>query len=466
MKRWPGTGRSRRPDRATLLECIQKRYRPWSGIQLCAARLYGRFLSDCNELSPRLVNYINQQLELPPSLSIPVPVRRQTRWQYQKVLLGHIGFRPFDDSAQTTLEDWLDQQARQGALPATLFHRAERRLLTQRCMLPGPSVLERLVIRVCSTAHVALFKSIHHCLSPPLREAIERLLDPAEGDQRSMFYQLKAYPPSASISSIQHYLEHYTALANTHLEDVESPSIDPAFLDYLFKLARRYNANDVKHFDEHKRYAMMICFLLESRKVILDHLVKMHDQSILDLCRPARLAHEKQHRMLRERLTRAIDTVLATTDLLLDWSDNQPLTKAVLWQRVDEHALRSSIEYLRVFKRLEERGYGAMLLSRYPSMRKYFAQFIQLPFAADVAVIRYLKASNWCANSTVASSHTSRPMRPQTSCHGNYGVHSRTTTASSIATRGRWGWHSPSRTPSVRAISTCPKASITCRSGT
>ena len=371
------------PDRATLLECIQKRYRPWSGIQLCAARLYGRFLSDCNELSPRLVNYINQPLELPPSLSIPVPVRRQTRWQYQKVLLGHIGFRPFDDSAQTTLEDWLDQQARQGALPATLFHRAERRLLTQRCMLPGPSVLERLVIRVCSTAHVALFKSIHHCLSPPLREAIERLLDPAEGDQRSMFYQLKAYPPSASISSIQHYLEHYTALANTHLEDVESPSIDPAFLDYLFKLARRYNANDVKHFDEHKRYAMMICFLLESRKVILDHLVKMHDQYILDLCRHARLAHEKQHRMLRKRQKRAIDTVLATTDLLLDWSDNQPLTKAVLWQRVDEHALRSSIEDLRVFKRLEGRGYGAMLLSRYPSMRKYFAQFIQLPFAAE-----------------------------------------------------------------------------------
>ena len=87
--------------------------------------------------------------------------------------------------------------------------------------------------------------------------------------------------------------------------------------------------------------------------------------------------------MLRKRQKRAIDTVLATTDLLLDWSDNQPLTKAVLWQRVDEHALRSSIEYLRVFKRLEERGYGAMLLSRYPSMRKYFAQFIQLPFAAE-----------------------------------------------------------------------------------
>lgn len=348
-------------DRAVLLEHIQKRYRPWSGIQLCAARLYGRFISDGNELSPRITNYINQQLELPPSLTIPVPARRQTRWQYQKAMLDHLGISSFDESAQTELEAWLNQQARQGALPATLFHRAERWLLAQRCMLPGPSTLERLVIRVCSTAHSALFKSIHQRLTPPLNKAIESLLDPAEGEQRSMFYQLKAYPPSASISSIQQYLERYTALANTHLENVELQCIDPAFLDYLFKLAKRYNANDVKRFDEHKRNALMICFLLESRKLILDHLVKMHDQYIMDLCRHSRLAHEKQHRLLRKRQKRAIDIVLKTTDALLDWPDGEPLTKALLWQQVDQLELRTSVEDLRVFKRLAERGYGAML---------------------------------------------------------------------------------------------------------
>jgi hypothetical protein len=30
---------------------------------------------------------------------------------------------------------------------------------------------------------------------------------------------------------------------------------------------------------------------------------------------------------------------------------------------------------------LEERGYGDILLWRYPSLRNYFAEFIQLPFA-------------------------------------------------------------------------------------
>ena len=53
-----------------------------------------------------------------------------------------------------------------------------------------------------------------------------------------------------------------------------------------------------------------------------------------------------------------------------------------LWQHIDEQKLLESVDDLHVFKRLEERGYGDILLSRYPSLRKYFAGFIHLPFKA------------------------------------------------------------------------------------
>jgi len=126
----------------------------------------------------------------------------------------------------------------------------------------------------------------------------------------------------------------------------------------------------------------MCGFLLETHKVLLDHLVKMHDQYLLELCRHAKNAHEQQHRELRKRQKKAVDIVLATTNLFLEWPDELPLSKTAFWQRVDERTLRSSLEDLRTFKRLEERGYGDLLLTRYPSLRKYFAQFLHLPFAA------------------------------------------------------------------------------------
>lgn len=109
----------------------------------------------------------------------------------------------------------------------------------------------------------------------------------------------------------------------------------------------------------------------------------MHEQYVMGLCRQSRNAHEKRHRALRKRQKRAIDVVLDTTHLLLAWPEDQPLRKQDIWQRIDEVKLRSSLRDLQIFKRLEERGYGDLLLARYPSLRKYFADFIQLPFAAE-----------------------------------------------------------------------------------
>lgn len=63
----------------------------------------------------------------------------------------------------------------------------------------------------------------------------------------------------------------------------------------------------------------MICFLLETRKVLLDHLVKMHDQHVVEMCRQAKNAYEQKHRELRKRQKMAVDTVLTTTCLLLDY---------------------------------------------------------------------------------------------------------------------------------------------------
>jgi hypothetical protein len=43
-------------------------FRLFVAIQLCSVRLYGRFLNDIHDLSPRIVSYLNGQLDLPSSL--------------------------------------------------------------------------------------------------------------------------------------------------------------------------------------------------------------------------------------------------------------------------------------------------------------------------------------------------------------------------------------------------------------
>jgi len=72
---------------------------------------------------------------------------------------------------------------------------------------------------------------------------------------------------------------------------------------------------------------MMICFLLETRKVLLDHLVKMHDQYMTEIARQSKNSYEKKHREFRKRQKKAIDIVLDTTDVLFDWPEDISLSK-------------------------------------------------------------------------------------------------------------------------------------------
>ena len=385
------------------IERYRKSSRLYIAIQICAVRLYGRFLNQVYDLSLHIINYLGQQLDLPPSITVEVPEREATYLEHRQNILKHLGFQRFDQHAQAQLEGWIEQWAQLGTLPDELFEQAETHLLDQRILLPGPSVLERLIIHVCSDVHLELFEAVFERLSPELRQAIDHLLSVPDGQQRSAFYQLKDFPPAPSISSIQAYLRHYQTVAGTGINELELQVFTPEFLAYLFKQAKRYSAKDLKRFADHKRYTLMIAFLLETRKTLLDHLVKMHDQYIMDLSRKSRNAYEKKHRDLRKRQKRAIDVMLDTTDFLLDWPDEQMISKADLWQQVEEVNLRRSRKDLQEFKRLEERGYGDLLLKRYPSLRKYFADFIHLPFAAKpgnehlsqaIALVRQLDAGD------------------------------------------------------------------------
>ena len=363
-----------------MVNKYRKLYRLGVAIQLCAMRLYGRFLNQLSDLSPRVVSYLSSQLDLPPALTVEVPEREATLLEHRNNILKYLGFRRFDDKVEADLDSWVEAQARQGLLPDELFHRAERYLLLNRIVLPGPTTIERQIVRICNQVHAQLFEQVFEQMSPELRRAIDDLLQTSGGNQRTYFNQLKEYPPAAKISSLKRYLERYNNLVATGINEFEEKQIDTAFLHYLYRLTKRYSAKDMKRFKDHKRYALMVCFLLESRKILLDHLVKMHDQYMTELCRKTKNSHDKKHKEFRKRQKKAIDAVLDTTDVLLEWPDDQPLFKQDLWQRIDQKHLLISIDDLRIFKRLEERGYCDLLLTRYPSLRKYFADFIRLPF--------------------------------------------------------------------------------------
>ncbi len=137
-------------------------------------------------------------------------------------------------------------------------------------------------------------------LEPSLRvEEPERKATLSE--QRSYFNRLKAFPPEASIKALQHYLALYERVVATGIDRFEIQLLEPASLEFFFKQARTYHAKDLKRFNRQKRYGLMVCFLLETRKQLLDYPIKMHDQYLTEMTRECKNAHQKQLNRLLKR---------------------------------------------------------------------------------------------------------------------------------------------------------------------
>ena len=75
----------------------RKSSRLFIAIQLCAVRLYGRFLNGLHDLSPRIVNYLNRQLDLPPAIARPHKQFEQGAPDDSRFFRHH-GYRPLSDS--------------------------------------------------------------------------------------------------------------------------------------------------------------------------------------------------------------------------------------------------------------------------------------------------------------------------------------------------------------------------------
>lgn len=361
---------------------FRKSYQLYAAVQLCSIRLHGCFLASVQELSPPIINYLNSQIGLPLTMSINEPTRRATRSQYHRQILTHLGFQKYDKKTHLELEDWARKKAEQGLFPHDILLLAEGFLLKKKIVLPSRITLERQINSLSSEVHSKIFETISNQLPSQLKKDLEDLLV-SEDNRVSFFSRLKESPPSARISSLKTYLDRYKKLEEITLEQFDSTSFSDSFTDYLFRLAKYYNAAELKRFKKQKRLSLLICFLLEIRKEMLDNLVKMHDQYILDLSRKMRNLYEKKHRQSRKKNKRAVDTVLKAAKMLVHRQNGSPPDTQDIIEAVGEEKLLESIEDLNEFKYLEERGYADLLISHYPSLRKYFADFIQLPFEAE-----------------------------------------------------------------------------------
>jgi TnpA family transposase len=369
-----------------------KQYRLHFAIQLCALRLYGRFIANVHSLSPRLINYITAQLGLPPTLQVIVPTREATLYEQRKHILAYSKFKKYSSKADATLEKWILGKIKEKWMPKEIIEQAAQYLLNQKIMLPAVSELKRKVTTLYTKQQQNLFYLVYFQLTDEIKLALNQFINTSDKEKRSFFGIVKEFPPYASTAALNRYLEYYEKICKINLSNIDLSMLSNKLVIYCYQLANQYHADDMKRFAEPKRYTLLICFIIETRKILLDYVIALHDQFVSDMMRRSKNSFDEKFKEYRQRLKQANDIMLKTVEFIMSHAENKPITMSQVYGCINERHLKSAVEDCYIYKRLEERGFADTLCTRYSTLRRYFSRFIQLPFQNEHGNQSLLKA--------------------------------------------------------------------------
>jgi len=171
------------PDRLEIAQCRGESNKIGFALLLGAVRLTGRFIQDFELVPHSLVAHICKQLRLETPLILTYPQRQPTRYEHVDRIKSYLGLRPFKQTDNDVVVNHVREQVRAGARLHELMASVEEMLREQKIVLPGVTMLDRLIGRAPDEAEDELFSEINEWGDDRARAGILALLKVREGEK-------------------------------------------------------------------------------------------------------------------------------------------------------------------------------------------------------------------------------------------------------------------------------------------
>lgn len=138
-------------DQSLVLKRRRPHHRLGFAVQLCSVRFLGTFLANPIDVPGGVISYLADQLQISDPDCLPRYLERSiTDWEHAQEISQHYGYQNFSEQPEHwRFVRWLYARAWVGAeAPSVLFDVATAQLVERKILLPGVTILERLVSTV------------------------------------------------------------------------------------------------------------------------------------------------------------------------------------------------------------------------------------------------------------------------------------------------------------------------------
>ena len=230
-------------------------------VQLGTVRFLGTFLPDPADVPWSVAAHVAEQLGIAdPGVLKKYAARDGTNRLHAGEIQQAYGYRDFaHPTAQADLLGWLRARTALAAeRPGVLFDLATARLLEAKVLLPGATVLARLIGSVRDQAAVGLWESL--AALPDTRQAkrLARLLVVADGERTSALDRLRHAPTGISAAGLLGALQRVEEIRAVGVSDLDLTFVSPVRLQALARYGVTAKAQTVARMGEARRTAILL----------------------------------------------------------------------------------------------------------------------------------------------------------------------------------------------------------------
>lgn len=344
-------------------------------LLLGGVRLLGRFPYDFELLPKDLLAHTCNQLELSVPLFLNYPQRRSTRQEHQERIRQYLGLRPFVESDRAGVKVFVEEQIGNGVRLHELLSRTEQRLRQQHCVLPGLTVLEKLIATARAEAEEKLFQKIAARVGAAAQTRVLSLLQKTPDQRFAPFQQLQQAAGRPSPDAFDKELDALEKVTALLPENFDLTDLAPALLERFAASLSGLPTQAVQRIGETKRVALLLCWLWRLRTELTDTALTMGNELIAGVFRRAKNAAAEEQQRQFKQLGSVLQLCGEVVGVLLNQTVADP--RAEVFRRYSEERIASLSEECRTLARPSVAIQDAELRKRYAYVRQFAPRLLE-----------------------------------------------------------------------------------------
>lgn len=258
-------------------------------LQLCTVRFLGTFLSDPSDVPRNVIWYVANQLGFSERPDLSGYRQDRTHWRHVDEIKQRYGYREFTEPLEYfRLVCWLYSRAWVSEKrPSLLFDLATARLVERKVLLPGVTVLIRLVARVRERTSQRLWRLLAMKPTALQRALLEGLQETPEGSRQGHLDQLRQGPRRVSSPALIAALERLQEIRALGVGDIDLGPFPPNRIKAMARFAAKAKAFAVACMPEERRIATLLAFAKIYEMKAMDDALEVLDLLITEILNDA-----------------------------------------------------------------------------------------------------------------------------------------------------------------------------------